>query len=126
MANLVPASVEMGYPCRTAPQGVPGDVNSFATGTSGASATVTITAPGAGLYILVERIEASYSAAPTGGRITVNDGTNNIFDLDITAAGPSAFVPERLIGPNLGVTVVLAGGGGSVVSKVNVKARTIQ
>ncbi len=63
----------------------------------------------------------SYSAAPTGGRLTVEDGAAVVFDLDITAAGPGHIAfPNPLRGEvGQALTVKLAAAGASVVGKVN-------
>lgn len=64
----------------------------------------------------------SYSAAPTGGRITVADGGTTVLDVDLTAAGPLV-VPLPAGGiegsVNTAMTVTLAAGGAAVVGKVN-------
>lgn len=67
-------------------------------------------------------LAVSYSAAPTGGRVTVADGGTTILDLDVTAAG-TFFVPlpdGGLKGTvNTAMTVTLAAAGAAVVGKVN-------
>jgi hypothetical protein len=63
----------------------------------------------------------SYSAAPTGGKLTILDGTDKVFEIEITAAGPG-FIPFPF--PKRGtlgrsMTVTLAAGGGGVTGIVN-------
>lgn len=63
----------------------------------------------------------SYSAAPTGGRLTLADGSLVCLDIDITAAGPG-FVPFPLArGGTPGSTLVatLYDGGAAIVGKLN-------
>ncbi len=74
----------------------------------------------------------SYSAAPTGGRLTVQDGATTILDFSITAAGPrslpSGGPPARLGlkgSLNTAMTVTLAAGGAAVSGKVNAYKRTM-
>lgn len=94
----------------------PGNVAAPAANTA---ATVTFAAA-AGKRHIVEFIGWSYSAAPTGGRLTVKDGaTDVVLDLDVTAAGPGSISP--LIRGALGnaVEVTLAAGGAGISGKLN-------
>lgn len=70
---------------------------------------------------MVNGIAWSYSAAPTGGNLKVEDGAGNtIFSMDITAAG-AGFIPWAGRGsPNAAMIVTLAAGGSGVTGKVNV------
>lgn len=67
-------------------------------------------------------LAVSYSAAPTGGRVTVSDGGTVVFEVDVTAAGPVS-VPLPGGGlqgtANTAMTVTLAAGGAAVIGKVN-------
>jgi hypothetical protein len=72
---------------------------------------------------VVGGVQWSYSAAPAGGRLKIEDGAGNIiFDLDITAAGPGSiqfpFGRAGAIGTAMIVTLFAAGAG--VVGKANV------
>lgn len=63
----------------------------------------------------------SYSAAPTGGRILVQDGAATRLDLDITAGGqaPDAMPPGGIQGTvNTAMTVTLAAAGVGIVGKL--------
>lgn len=87
------------------------------------AAVVTIAAPGAGFRTVIRHIEWSYSAAPTGGRLTITSGATTINDFDIIAGGPGALVvdiPANLA--NEAMVVTLASGGGVVVGKLNVSS----
>ena len=62
----------------------------------------------------------SYSAAPTGGRLTVAGGGFGI-DIDIIAGGPGFVpfnIPQHATDDNP-VVITLAAGGGVVVGKLN-------
>lgn len=98
--------------------GTPQDV---AVGAPGAAATVTYPAV-VGLRHGVSGFLISYSAAPTGGRLTVLDGATTILDLDVTAAGPTPIALSRSLAGsiNTAMTITLAGGGGAVVGKLTV------
>lgn len=91
--------------------------------TAAANAAVVQTfAAVAGQSHRLTMLAVSYSAAPTGGRVTVADGGTTILDLDITAAG-TFFVPLPAGGlkgtVNTAMTVTLAAAGAAVVGKVN-------
>jgi len=72
---------------------------------------------------VVTGVAWSYSAAPTGGNLKVEDGSGNtVFSMDVTAAGAGVIVFPR---PKRGTTdtamiVTLAAGGASVSGKVSV------
>lgn len=65
----------------------------------------------------------SYSAAPTGGKVTVEDEAGTvIFEIDITAAGPGEVpfrVPKRGR-ENKDLIITLAAGGVGIVGKLNI------
>src|SRR6267378_1501903 len=84
------------------PAPVPGSTaNASAAGAANQAATVVLagtTAPAGGVgqgvtnpAIVVRKLFWSYSGTPTGGRLTLSDGTGNFLDWDITAAGPGFF-----------------------------------
>jgi len=84
-----------------------------------ANAVVTITGI-ADRGILVNKITWSYSSTPTGGRLTISDGTRTL-DVDITAGGPGAL---NLNWPGIvGATVIITlfSGGGGITGKLNVQ-----
>mgnify|MGYP001603033601 CR=1 FL=1 len=91
------------------------------------AAVITLTAA-SGKRHVVDKIFGSYSAAPTGGLLTISLtvlGTAVSFLVTITAAGPFDFdFPVPLQGDdNTAITITLAAGGGTVVGKVNALTR---
>lgn len=96
-------------------------VSDIAAGAATA-AVVTILAEATGRHVLC-RIVWSYSAAPTGGKLTIT-GEGTTLEFDITASGPGS-LPLTYVGvKNTNVVVTLASGGGAVVGKVNVEYYT--
>jgi len=120
--------VPQGRQVRSIREPVAGDAAMVNVGAGGAASAITIVAPAAssGRFILIERVDWSYSAAPTGGRLTITDGTSTFFDIDITAAGPGFAEVYRRITKETNAIVTLAAPGGAVVGKLNVVARLIQ
>ena len=87
-----------------------------------AAAVVTITGQ-AGRKIVVSQVIWSYSSAPTGGAVTIADGTTTL-SWDVTAAGPGSvsFTPPLAFAVGATVTVTVADPGGAIVSKLVVNA----
>lgn len=88
-----------------------------------ATAAVVTYAADASAAHIVSGIAWSYSAAPTGGNLKIEDGAGNtVFSIDITAAGPGYiyFEPAKKGTLNTAMIVTLASGAGSVVGKVSV------
>lgn len=104
--------------------GAAGDV---ASGTN-ANVVISYSAAGAGISHVVPQIVASYSADPTGGRLTIQDGATTIFDTDITRSGPApiAFARPRKGTANTAMTITLYAGGASIVGKLNVLGKTTE
>ncbi len=78
---------------------------------------------------VISGIAWSYSAAPTGGNLKVEDGSGNtVFSADITAAGPGVILfPVPKAGrTNTALIVTLAAGGASVSGKVSVLNHWLQ
>jgi hypothetical protein len=75
---------------------------------------------------VISQILWSYSGAPTGGRLTVQNHTDIVVDLDITASGPDGvrFDPPLLMAAGTTATVRLHPAAG-VTGKVNVVAFVI-
>jgi hypothetical protein len=95
------------------------DNNTPATNTN---AVITYAAAGAGQVNVISGVAWSYSAAPTGGRLKIEDGSGNIvFDIDITAAGPGfiPFRPPKKGTANTALILTLYAGGSGVQGKVN-------
>lgn len=84
---------------------------------SNTAATQTLGALTLKRYV-VAKVMWSYSAAPTGGRLTITDGGTTIFDVDIIAGGPgtiSLMIPTNV---NSEVIVTLAAGGVGITGKL--------
>ncbi len=92
-------------------------------GAAGGAATLGLSAPGAGYAWTVGMVRWGYDAAPTGGGVTVSDGTTSEA-VPITAAGPGfmPYDPPIQFKDNGAVTITLAAPGGSVVGKLGVSA----
>lgn len=91
---------------------------------SGANAAgvITIAADAAARFVL-HYLNVSYSAVPTGGRITVTDGGTTIVDLDITVAGPVVVSlggagGAQGAGKNRALVATIAAGGAAIVGKI--------
>jgi hypothetical protein len=86
------------------------------------AAVVTYVASATNRHIIYS-IAYSYSAAPTGGRLTVEDGSGTyIFDQNISATGNGLIeFPGGLQGStNTAMIITLSSGAGAVVGKLNV------
>lgn len=70
----------------------------------------------------VSKIVASYSAAPTGGRLTITDGATTVFDVDVLSGGPVDFDfdPPLAGSMNTALAVTLAAGGAGISGKLNI------
>lgn len=70
---------------------------------------------------VLSEVTWSYSAAPTGGSLIIADGSDTIFKVAITAAGPDQVIFPRGKRGHSGraMTVTLASGGGAVEGIVN-------
>ncbi len=93
--------------------------------TSAVNAALSVTLGATeGLTHFVTGIAASYSIAPTAGRLTVIGGTTTIFDIDILLQLPAAiiFPGDKPLHANQGesLEVRLAAGGLLNVGKLNV------
>jgi hypothetical protein len=87
-------------------------------------AVVTLT-PETDEVLVVDQLNWSYDATPTGGRLTVTIGGATAFDVDITADGPGFMPsPRGLYGAaNQTIVATLAAGGASCTGKLNVTYR---
>lgn len=93
------------------------------------AAVVTYAAAGAGIYHVIDQIICGYSGAPTGGRLTIEDGSGTtVWSIDIPAAGPQTFTfPEGIRGSaNTALIITLAAAGAGVSGKVNVLGKRTQ
>lgn len=100
---------------------VPGDYNAGAA--DGSDTVITYGAISDRRHVIAG-VRWSYSAAPTGGGLTIQMGStpDTVYQLDITAAGPGevSFDPPRSAPANAQVIVTLEGGGGTVRGRLHV------
>lgn len=95
------------------------------TATAAANTAVVITyAANANRRHALSQVIVSYSAAPTGGNLTIEDGAGTtVFDVAITSAGPTTIIFDPPIGgtANTAMVITLAAGAGAVVGKLNAR-----
>lgn len=98
------------------------------TATAAANTAVAITyTANANVRHAVKQIVVSYSAAPTGGNLTIADGAGTtVFDVAITAAGPTTITldPPLSGSYNTALVITLAAGGAAIVGKLNARHYT--
>lgn len=82
------------------------------------AAVITLSAKDERRHV-VHFVQWSYSAAPTGGKLTITRGGVTEFDVDITAAGPGGFNLYFAGKVNEAVVITLAAGGAAIVGKLN-------
>jgi|ERR1051326_2029544 hypothetical protein len=90
---------------------------------AGTAAAKTYAADSTGMHV-ISQILYSYSTTPTGGRLTVEDGSGNyIVDVDLPAGGPNSinFTPPLEGTINTAMIVTMAAPGGSIVGKLNIR-----
>jgi hypothetical protein len=108
-----------------APQNV---INNVHAPVAATAAVITLAAPGTNEVKrhVIHGIQWSYTAAPTGGRLTIVSTTGSVveLDIDITAAGPGALGTPISGVINSEVVITLASGAGGVVGKLNVQSIT--
>jgi len=96
--------------------------------TAAVNTAVTITVAGvAGASIRLAMLSWSYSAAPTAGRVTVQDGATTVLDLDVGVSGfDQVPLPPGGIKMSVGnsCVVTLAAAGAAVIGKLNVATFT--
>ena len=93
----------------------------------GSNVPVTVTLPADttnGKSWHIDTITVSYSAAPTGGLLSVYGGATP-FRVDIIAGGPTAVAVFRNGTPGQALSVVLAPGGSGITGRVNVNAKLV-
>lgn len=106
-------------------QSVGGAANQAATVSLQGSSTGVIGGAAQNPAVEISSVWWSYSGTPTGGRLTITDGSaNNWIDVDITAGGPGFinFVPPVQMLAATNMLVTLAAGGSGVTGKVGVNA----
>lgn len=89
-----------------------------------ATAAVLTFAATAGKRWVLNGVEWSYDADPTGGNLKVENGAGTtVFQVAVTKGGPGYihFDPPIVGSNNTAVVVTLASGAGAVVGKVNAR-----
>lgn len=96
------------------------DANAPASNTA---AQVSYAAGGSGVAHCISGIAWSYSGAPTGGNLLIEDGAGNtVFTMDITAAGAGVvyFTPPKKGSANTLLRITLAAGGAGITGKISI------
>jgi hypothetical protein len=98
------------------------------TSGAGASASITLTAGTASQVRCLQGVVWSYSATPTGGRLTIASTGQPTFDVDTPATGLNQLDPTQTFRgmPGQSVVVTLASGGASVIGKLNVLSEWLE
>lgn len=100
---------------------VDADVGNVDAPAANTAAVVTFAAETGKRHHLVS-VAWSYSAAPTGGNLKVEDASGTrVFSVDVTAAGPGSLQFENALRGEVGnaLIVTLAAGGAGISGKVN-------
>lgn len=96
------------------------EVTSATATATNAIATVTISASTGKRHHIIGLL-FSYSAAPTGGRLTSTGLEGDEIDSDITAGGPGPILFPPAVGSvSTTVTLALAAGGAGITGKLTV------
>jgi hypothetical protein len=102
---------------------IPVKATSSDKATAAANTAVVLTyAALTGFQHVIKWLVVSYSATPTGGNLTIEDGAGTtVFDSHIPTAGPHVVeLGEGLMGSEgTALIVTLAAGGAGIVGKVN-------
>jgi hypothetical protein len=97
-----------------------------ATSDANDTAVITLAAATDTIHAL-DSLQWSYSAAPTGGKLTIAIGGSTVWEVDITAAGagPNIIFPKGVYQTtgNEAMVLTLAAGGGAIVGKLNAQTR---
>lgn len=89
-------------------------------------AVATLAAPTDGTRWKLHGVGFSYTAAPTGGRLTIAWGSvSEIYYVSAGGPGYLAFAVPKVFPPNTAVTITLASGAGAVVGSVYPQAETV-
>ena len=84
------------------------------------AAVVTIAAPGAKRRIVIDQVQWSYDAAPTGGKLTIAENGVTCHSLYIMNGGPAVIGKPVEFATNVPVVVTLAAAGAGVKGSVSV------
>jgi hypothetical protein len=90
------------------------------------AAVVTKGAPGEGVKHVLGGIYWSYNDTPSGGSVSVVDGSTSVFSEGVTSGGPGyfPFQPPMSLTENAQMIVTLAAGGAGVTGRLNLHAWT--
>lgn len=116
------ASPQDKFASKVAPLGADALPADKVVGGAGAAAVKTYAAVATKSHA-ISGVAWSYSAAPTGGNLKIEDGAGTVLlDMDITAAGPGhvPFTPPKRGTVNTDLVITLAAPGGAVVGKLNI------
>lgn len=110
----------MGWPERQGIACAAGDVSAPAANV----AAVVNYAAVAGERHVITGVAYSYSAAPTGGNLKIEDVSGTVvFSMDLSAAGAGVVLfpePKKSAAPGTALVITLAAGGASCTGKVSV------
>jgi hypothetical protein len=95
------------------------------TSAANAAAVITVPTPGAGLSLQLNQLTFSYSAAPTNGLLTIQQGGTTIHETAITSAGAGPTIAGYKLTANTALTITLSAGGAGVVGRVSASVATV-
>lgn len=84
-----------------------------------AAATIALPAISDGLAYQIDTLTFSYSAAPTGGLLTIADGATTYYQEAITSAGAGPEIVGFRLPAGRTATITLSAGGAGVVGRLN-------
>jgi hypothetical protein len=95
-------------------------VRSLNVTTAADTATVVTIGAYPGAYNYLHGLQWSYDAAPTGGKITVQDGAGGaiLWEQAITGAGAGGQDPDVLGSENTALVITMAAGGAGIVGRI--------
>lgn len=99
-----------------------GDIDRSYTTAVAATAVVKTLTGKDNQWWVIDGVQWSYSAAPTGGKLTIADTAGTKFEVDIIAGGPGGYPLHLPMLLSSDVTITLASGAGAVIGKLNVQA----
>ncbi len=93
--------------------------------TSDTAAVLTYAASTVGQRHVIDGVQWSYNATPTGGSIIITNAGTTVFSVSVTAAGPGFFPfdPPLTGSENSALVITLAAGGSNVTGKINAAHR---
>jgi hypothetical protein len=112
---------QVNQPHPVSPGGLAVSTNNLVISSSNTAGVVTLATPPTGYAWIITGVWWSYNGTPTGGNLTLNDGSDE-WDVDITTSGPG-FVPFNtgfIFAQGHNVTFTIAAGGSGVVGKCGV------